>query len=270
MRGVPHKSLRRLCGPTTGRMILPETPPVASCVLAQHPRLVRKSQDPLVPHPTKGCDLTDPRRLPPTGPTAAALACARATSLWAATGTPAWPPKVQLPTCVHAPFREALDPRASGCSPGTLGPHAACQFLQWTVPRARPRASRSPLRAVASHGCRGNGFPCGLPPAGLPQVRGRLVCSTVDPHHNDRSLQWIYPNLTGPDTSCRESMSRPAWKTARLDGPAVGASTGTDSPGAPRSRPAHLVGPSPVLPREGKTRATAPEVPSAAKAPHVV
>jgi hypothetical protein len=34
----------------------------------------------------------------------------------------------------------------------------------------------------------------------------------VDPHHDDRSPWWIYPNLTDPSTSCHESVSSDAWK----------------------------------------------------------
>jgi hypothetical protein len=29
----------------------------------------------------------------------------------------------------------------------------------------------------------------------------------VDPHHDDRSPQWIYPNLTDPGTSCHGFVS---------------------------------------------------------------
>jgi len=34
----------------------------------------------------------------------------------------------------------------------------------------------------------------------------------VDPHHGDRSPQWIYPNLTDPGTSCHGFVSRHDWK----------------------------------------------------------
>jgi hypothetical protein len=34
----------------------------------------------------------------------------------------------------------------------------------------------------------------------------------VDPRHDDRSSQWIYPNLTDPGTSCHEFVSGHYWK----------------------------------------------------------
>jgi hypothetical protein len=37
--------------------------------------------------------------------------------------------------------------------------------------------------------------------------------SRVDPHHDDRSPQWIYPNLTDPGTPCHGFVSTFAWKS---------------------------------------------------------
>jgi len=73
---------------------------------ARHPGLTRRSQDSLPRDPTKGHGSSSPRRLPPASPTADARARARTATAWAATGTLAWPPAVQLPTCVHAPPEE--------------------------------------------------------------------------------------------------------------------------------------------------------------------
>lgn len=107
-----------------------QTPHVAARNRAQHPKLTRESQDPLPRTPTKGYGCSSPRRLPPASPTADARARARTTTAWAATGTLASPPVVQLPTCVHAPTRGALGPAAYRLFVGAPGPHAACQLLQ--------------------------------------------------------------------------------------------------------------------------------------------
>jgi hypothetical protein len=38
----------------------------------------------------------------------------------------------------------------------------------------------------------------------------------LDPHHDDRSPQWIYPNLISPDTPCHKLVPAPAWKIDRF------------------------------------------------------
>jgi hypothetical protein len=70
---------------------------------ARHPEPRRESQSPCPRIPTKGCRSSGPRRLPPASPTVDARARARTATAWAATGTPALPPRAQLPTCFHAP-----------------------------------------------------------------------------------------------------------------------------------------------------------------------
>lgn len=40
---------------------------------------------------------------------------------------------------------------------------------------------------------------------------GVAIINTVNPHCNDHSLQWIYPNLIDPNTSCRSLVSPQAW-----------------------------------------------------------
>jgi len=151
------------------------------------------------------------------------------------------------------PFLGALDPRADRLFAGALGPHAACQLLQRSVPRARQRAVPSPSWIVASHVPLEDDIPCEIPPAGLSQARGRLACSSVDPHHDDRSPQWIYPDLTDPDTSCREFVSDHTWKPSVARRPCGRGLSRTYPPGARRLRFAHLVGPSPVPSRERKS-----------------
>jgi hypothetical protein len=165
--------------PPRARWSGPQTPHVATRSSSRHPEPSRESQDPLPRTPTKGCGSPSPRRLPPASPTVDARARARTATAWAATGAPALPPKAQLPTCFHAPTRGALDPRAYRLFAGAPRPHAACQLLQWSVPRARQRAVRSPALAVASHVPPGDGAPCGASSAGLSQVRGHLALRTA-------------------------------------------------------------------------------------------
>jgi hypothetical protein len=38
-----------------------------------------------------------------------------------------------------------------------------------------------------------------------------VICN---PHRNDRSPQWIFPNLFASDTSCRQSTLAAAWKSS--------------------------------------------------------
>jgi len=119
---------------------------------ARHPEPHRESQSSFPRTPTKGHGCSSSRRLPPASPTASTRARARAPATWAATGTLAWPPAVQLPTCVHAPTRGALGRVADRLFAGAPRPHAACQLLQWIFTRAHQRPSdlrRSPWQATS-------------------------------------------------------------------------------------------------------------------------
>jgi hypothetical protein len=89
----------------------------------------------------------------------------------------------------------------------------------------------------------------------------------VDPHHDDRSPQWIYPNLTDPGTSCHGFVSRHDWNRRGSTALRCGPRFRTNPPGAPRLRSAHLVGPLSAPPRERKARTAAPEVPSTKETP---
>jgi hypothetical protein len=144
-------------------------------VCARHPEPICESQSPLPRTLPKGCGSTSSRRLPPTSPTVVDQARARPATAWAATGALALPPRAQLPTCVHAPTRGALDPSAYRLFAGAPRPHAACQLLQRSVPRAHQRAVRSLTCAVASHAAPDDVTPFGASPAGLSQARGRLA-----------------------------------------------------------------------------------------------
>jgi hypothetical protein len=94
-----------------------------------------------------------------------------------------------------------------------------------------PKPRRSLQRRTAAR-------PSGLPlarrrPAELPQVRGRSGASLLDPHHDDRLPQWIYPDLTDSGTPCHESVPDPTWKTARPGDRAVTASLERTRPASP-------------------------------------
>jgi len=100
----------------------------ASWALQQVPEPARSRSTKNAPSQARGAfhqqvppSLSDSRR-PPTA--------------WAATGSLGSSPKAQLPTCFHVPTRGALDPATGRLFAGAGGPHAACQLLQRSVPRA--------------------------------------------------------------------------------------------------------------------------------------
>jgi hypothetical protein len=175
------------------------------------------------------------------------------------------------PSFRHAftpPPRGTLDPRASRLFAGAPGPHAACQLLQWSVPRAHQRAARSPASAVASHVPPGDAAPCGAPSAGLPQVRGRLAFPPRRPPLRRPLAAVDLPQPDRPEHLL--SRVRVAPRLEELHGSTAlrcGPRFRTNPPGAPRSRSAHLVGPLPAPPRERKARTAAPEVPSTKETP---
>lgn len=177
----------------------------------------------------------------------------------------------QGPSFRHAftpPPRGALDPKAYRLFAGAIRPHAACQLLQWSVPRAHQRAVRPPVWPVASHVPPDDAAPFGTPSAGLSQARGRLVFQPRRPPPR-RPLALV--DLPQPDrpehllsrTRIERCLEKRRSSTALRCGPRYR----TDPPGAPRLRSAHLVGPPPVLPRERRARAAAPEVPSTKQPP---
>lgn len=53
--------------------------------------------------------------------------------------------------------------------------------------------------------------PCG-PTGRTFSGQGSLGSHRVDPHQDDRSPWWIYPNLTGPGTPCRSPVPSLVWK----------------------------------------------------------
>jgi len=158
----------------------------------------------------------------------------RPPTAWAATGTLGSSPRAQLPTCVHAPTRETLDPTAYRLFTGAEGPHAACQLLQRSVPRARHRTARTPVKTWQATFSPNGNVPFEPSPTELPQVRGHLACLTAStPTTSDRSPQWIYPNLIGSGTPCHEIVPNGAWK--KLSSAVLRCWTSCE-----RSRPEHL------------------------------
>lgn len=70
-----------------------------------------------------------------------------------------------------------------------------------------------PQRIVANH----------FPPSSATSIQGFAsrafsgqgslgLLHRVDPHHDDRSPQWIYPNLTDSGTLCHETVPNTPWK----------------------------------------------------------
>jgi hypothetical protein len=155
-------------------------PPVAAQSCCRHPGLNPRGQNRPLPVLYQWHGAVDPRRLPPTSPTAHTQALAQALAAWAATGTLAWPPKTQLPTCVHAPHPRSARPttqtairrRPVGHMPpvsfynGVSPDHA----IALPDPRCRPRRTTLPP---------GDSAPCGAPPTGRSQARGHLASSTA-------------------------------------------------------------------------------------------
>lgn len=138
----------------------------------------------------------------------------RPATAWAATGALGSSPRTQLPTCVHDP---TLGDARPSCLPAiNRGRWATC-FLSASAterspstPPYRPNSGetvashfltewRRPFRAAANRASSGQGS------LGL--------LSRVDPHHSDRSPQWIYPNLIDSGTPCHEIVPNGAWKS---------------------------------------------------------
>jgi len=129
----------------------------------------------------------------------------RSPTAWAATGILGSSPRTQLPTCFHVPTLETLDSTAYRLFTGAEGPHAACQLLQQCVPRARHRTVQTPVKTWRTTLLPNGNASFDPSPTELSQVRGHLACLTaLTPTARDRSLQWIYPNLLGSGTPCRE------------------------------------------------------------------
>lgn len=191
---------------------------------ARHPEHGRKSQDPLPPIPTKGWASVSPRRLPPTSPTA-----------YARSFRPSYDRMGRhrcLGLAAEGPASNTLSrPIPGGARPKCLpaihrSNQATCRLSASAMVRSPSTPTSGPTSdvPVASHAPPDGVAPFGTPPARLSQARGRPAFRPLDPHHDDRSPWWIYPNLTDPSTSCHEPVSPCARKTTPCNGPAVWAS----------------------------------------------
>lgn len=178
MNGVPSKRPCERCQPATTWVTRIADAPCRIPPPCSASRARQRVPEPASPRSTKSAapqvqgafrhqvppSLSDSRR-PPTA--------------WAATGTLGSSPRAQLPTCVHAPTLETLDSTACRLFAGADGPHAACQLLQRSVPRARHRTARTPVKPWQATLSPNGDVPFEPPPTELPQVRGHLVCSTA-------------------------------------------------------------------------------------------
>lgn len=88
-------------------------------------------------------DFTGPRRLPPTSPTVS-LGFRR---VWPREPPPVCPASASHPAsyALSRPTHGPLDFRAPRLFAGSLEPHAPCQLLQWSVPRARQRTVQTSM-----------------------------------------------------------------------------------------------------------------------------
>lgn len=155
---------------------------------------------------------TNPRRLPPTDPTvfvrlsSASNRVGRHWCPWLITRNPApnmrsrpYPGDAR-PNCLPATHRGR---GATCCLSASATEHSP------STPPYRPNSSENvanhfltewqrPFRAATNRASSGQGS------LGL--------LHRVDPHHSDRSPQWIYPNLIDPGTPCHEIVPNGAWK----------------------------------------------------------
>lgn len=130
-----------------------------------------------------------------------------------AVGPPTQRPVRRFPTCVRSRPSSLARPRPlpairrntrATCRPMTSAVKMIHEHTK-EPPRPHHLARRqavapmgsSPLAELAYRVSPGQGSPC------------RLL---TDPHCDDRSPLWIYPNLIDSDTSCREILPRRAWK----------------------------------------------------------
>lgn len=105
---------------------------------------------------------------------------------------------IQLRACVHAWLSRAR-PVCPGCYTKTLGPLAPHRLLQLKRSTSTPTTIQTLLLWCDEQARRAAGslFPCGTTPTEVFQVRGYTVMKPLacNPHPDDRSPKWIFPNL---------------------------------------------------------------------------
>jgi hypothetical protein len=121
----------------------------------------------------------------------------------------------QLPTRIHAQALRARPLPLAGFRRSSGTPCRSSTSAMVVIHEHDPRSSR-PRRC-----CDGEPphdeqhlLPKETAPAGCPQPRGLGPRRTLDPHLDVRTPKRIYPDLLGPDTSCRSLTPSAAWKQA--------------------------------------------------------
>jgi hypothetical protein len=105
----------------------------------------------------------------------------------------------------------ALDAVTARLFVGVTEPHAASQLLQSSHLRAHLRSvpTSAPVRRQAA--ARASNPALASQANRAVTGQGSHDLNGVDPHRDDRSPQWIYPNLLGSNTSCRRLMQGASW-----------------------------------------------------------
>lgn len=137
-------------------------------------------------------------------------------------------------------------------------------FCNGSDPRAHLRVVQSPAAHCDGKPSRdGVAGPLARLPAELSRARGYQT-NPVNPHRDDRSPRWIYPDLFDPDTSCRELVPHKTWKPALWGDRAVRWFR-TSSPEELRRSAPPLAGLPSTPTRESERFWQEPEVPSTTK-----
>lgn len=196
--GRPDEARLGLLDLCASRATCPMTPPVAPPSTPGRAEDFQRGQDPFAPPRTHATRIPDPGRLPPTGPAAPLLARTRRLAARAATGARALPPMAQLPTCLHAaPFSRCA--RREGLTPVQRGPRATCRLPacatesihEHTLDPSSPERflrRQAAARSVADSDETASQVFTGQASDENP----------ADPHRDDRSPQWISPDLLRP------------------------------------------------------------------------
>jgi len=204
MSGVPLKRPCGRCHPNPARATRIAGAPCRTRLLPRHPEIVRKCQD-LLPRAPPRARFRKPEA-PSTNRSHRRVRLSSASDRMGRHWYPGLMPRTQLPTRFHAPPRDARPT----CLPAIRrGRRATCRLSASATdsPPSTPSDRPTSSAVVANHLSLDDDFPFGPPPTELPQARGHLACFTaLTPTASDRSPQWIYPNLIGSGTPCRETV----------------------------------------------------------------
>lgn len=214
------------------------------------------------PTPNHGHSSTNPEYLPPTSP-ASSPELSPEHLPRAATSTSASPPSVWLPTCFHVSIPRDARPGGRRLFAWTIRaayrPSASTTECPTSTPANRPIFSRSggkpPDHQTSSPLAR-------FARPDFPRSGVGAPFEHLDPRHGDRSPRRIYPNLTDPNTLCREPVS-PLDRKNFEDRRSCGSGSLSDElTQRAETSPTSLLGPPREAPRERKPRSAASRVPS--------